>query len=68
MSESHGGSPYGVGVYRHSLCNKFVARGVVGGKTVYLGLHDTIEEAQVARRAALNAYYRQRSFETKCAN
>ena len=48
----------------HKLCNKFVARGIIGGKNVYIGLYDTPEEAQEARRIKLEEYYESR----KCPN
>jgi hypothetical protein len=61
MSDAHGGSPHGVGVSKHKLCNKFMARATLGGKEACLGLYDTVQEAQAARRAALVEYYDQRN-------
>jgi len=39
------------GVHKHGTMNKFVAQRRIGGRTVHLGVFDTVEEAAAAREA-----------------
>lgn len=45
------------GVSRATGSKKFMARVMVNGKTIYLGIYDTVEEAKAARDSAEREYF-----------